>query len=85
MSDLIRRQDAIEKMEALADDDNLTPDEARGLSWCIRAIETLPKAIDIYPDGTMVVRVEDIEKGGRVLVETGHYCKMFYEEASDED
>jgi rubrerythrin len=42
MDRLISLQAAIEKMEALADDDNLTPDEARSLSWCIRAIESLP-------------------------------------------
>ena len=43
-------------------------------------VETPPKVIEEYPDGTIVVRVEDIEKVGRVMVSTGHYCKMFYEE-----
>lgn len=39
--------------------------------------EALPKVIATYPDGTIVVRVEDLEKVGRVMVETGHYCKVF--------
>jgi hypothetical protein len=47
--------------------------------------EALPKVIATYPDGTMVVRVEDLEKVRRLMVETGHYCKMFYERVSDED
>jgi hypothetical protein len=47
--------------------------------------EALPKVIATYPDGTIVVRVEDLDKVGRVMVETGHYCKMFYERVSDED
>ena len=47
--------------------------------------EALPKVIATYPDGTIVVRVEDLDKVGRVMVDTGHYCKMFYEDASDEE
>ena len=54
-------------------------------------VETPPKVIATYPDGTIVVRVEDLDKVRRVMVDTGHYCKAFYEvpcefyeEASDE-
>jgi len=50
--------------------------------------EALSKVIFTYPDGTMVVRVEDVEKVRQVMLDTGHYCKLFYEvyeEAGDED
>jgi hypothetical protein len=40
--------------------------------------EALPKVIATYPDGTIVVRVEDVEKVRRVMLDTGHYCKMIY-------
>jgi 3-dehydroquinate dehydratase len=40
--------------------------------------EALPKVIATYPDGTIVVRVEDVEKVSRVMLDTGHYCKMIY-------
>ena len=88
MSMLSLQTDQLRELAARSEDReliNALQRAAETIENLILKNEALPKVIATYPDGTIVVRVEDLDKVGRVMVDTGHYCKMFYEDASDEE
>lgn len=94
MSMLSLQTDHLRELAARSDDEEIKTalhGAADTIENLILKHEALPKVIATYPDGTIVVRVEDLEKVRQVMVATGHYCKQFYkvpceyyEEASDE-
>lgn len=46
--------------------------------------ESADKVVGHYPDGTLIVEVNDLDNVNRVLVERGRWCKIFYEEEPHE-
>lgn len=83
MSMLSLQTDQLRELAARSEDReliNALHGAAETIENLILKNEALPKVIATYPNGTIVVRVEDLEKVNRVMVDTGHYCKMFYKD-----
>jgi hypothetical protein len=81
MSMLSLQTDHYRELAARSDDEEIKTalhGAAETIEGLILKHEALPKVIATYPDGTIVVRVEDVEKVRRVMLDTGHYCKMIY-------
>lgn len=81
MSMLSLQTDHYRELAARSDDEEIKTalhQAAETIENLILKHEALPKVIATYPDGTIVVRVEDVEKVRRVMLDTGHYCKMIY-------
>ena len=81
MSMLSLQTDQLRELAARSEDReliNALHGAAETIENLILKNEALPKVIATYPDGTIVVRVEDLDKVRRVMVDTGYYCKMFY-------
>jgi hypothetical protein len=81
MSMISMQTDHLRELAARSEDReliNALHGAAETIEGLILKHEALPKVIATYPDGTIVVRVEDVEKVRRVMLDTGHYCKMIY-------